>query len=180
MAYCWNVLAQFWGWIAKDSISFFTFVLAIVAAFQGGFLWRQIKLGRDEFNATHRGQLEVKFVRDLGGSKGVEITVINTGSGKATLVSARAMKWYTIRAAPSPHEIPGQAEFSLKTNFRPSDSDRYAITYSGRGGDYDAVFGWIIYDTADGARRTTYFGRRRDYDREYFVEIDEADWNFIQ
>jgi len=160
-----------------------------VAAFTGT-LWlvtnHSLQLAREEFNATHRPQLEVHFVREV--QNGVEITVINTGTANARFVAARAVtrRLKEFESLPSPHEIPAEGDFNLRNTFVPSASDTYVVTRAGDafedgvGGPLH-VFGWIVYETTDSrpVRRTTYFGRRSELGPE-LVSIEGSDWNFIQ
>jgi hypothetical protein len=156
---------------------------------QADIMADQIKLARDEFNATHRPILEVRFVRKS--RRGVEITVINTGTASAVFVSAKAVLVHCPRESslPSPHEIGGEA-FQLRRRFQPSDSDRYDVPVSVNPGEaFKAVvdgplhvFGWIVYDseTPTPVRRTTYFGRLLQPMTSDFVQVRGDDWNFIQ
>jgi hypothetical protein len=163
-----------------EILAWLTGVLAAVGLVTSCFTLWQILLARAEFNASHRGQLEVRFVRDIPADGGVEITVINTGTGKATFISARAMRRAISLSDPSPHDIPVESKFALRTDFAPSESDRHTITFRDGGRQPDSIFGWIIYDTTDGARRTTYFGRTYNWGSEQYVDAGGPDWNLIQ
>lgn len=55
-------MTDFWNWITKDSISFFTFVLAVVAIGQGFLILWQVRLGRQEFVANQRPKLRVRNI----------------------------------------------------------------------------------------------------------------------
>jgi hypothetical protein len=55
-------LGDFWNWITKDSISFFTAVLALFTGVTVFYNGRQIRLSRDEFNATHRPRIYIHYL----------------------------------------------------------------------------------------------------------------------
>lgn len=84
----------FWMWVTKDSISFFTFVLAVVSGGQGFLIFKQISLARDEFNATHRPKLHVRsmlhFIPEANKVAETTILVTNVGDTPATVVRVEA------------------------------------------------------------------------------------------
>lgn len=75
----------------SGAVAFFTFLLFIVGGVQGKLIANQIKLGRDEFNATHRPRLRLRTVTvsDLVPDKQVpaRIEISNFGDGDAEIVS---------------------------------------------------------------------------------------------
>lgn len=175
-------VAQYTLWI-----TWFTGVLTILGLAQWVLTYRQIQLSRAEFNATHRATLEVRFVREVAG--GIEITVINTGTGSAQFVEARAAIWHLLAGEkfPSPHDLLPSNSFDLRSTFDPSGMDRYTVTDSGDEfragfGSPAHVFGWIMYDTVSPtpARRITYFGRKTEALQPELVAVEGSDWNFIQ
>lgn len=215
-------LSNFWDWVTKDSISFFTFVLAIATAAlvytsirQIGFLKRaeatseklaevserqmlitghqtdilekQKEIMRQEFLVTHRPTLEVRFVHQV--SEGIEITVINTGTGVARFVEARGGIWHVLpgESFPTPHDLTEKMRFSLRDTFQPSGADRCTISdtadafNAGFGGSAH-LFGWIVYETEGLApvRRTTFFGRKVEPLQPELIPVEGTDWNFIQ
>jgi hypothetical protein len=200
-------------------LAWFTGVLALVSFMQGIFLWRadrasrrafeasekatrdsmdlavrqfdlqglQTDIQRQEFLATHRATLEVRFVHEVAG--GIEITVINTGTGTARFVAARAGIWHLLdgESFPSPHDLLEGNTFSLRDTFGPSESDRCTIVDRGDEfaegfGSPAHIFGWIVYDTVapTPVRRTTYFGRRTEIMQPELSPVEGSDWNFIQ
>jgi hypothetical protein len=50
-------LADYTLWLER-----FTGILALISIVQGLFIYRQLKLGRDEFNSTHRPGIRLKHL----------------------------------------------------------------------------------------------------------------------
>jgi hypothetical protein len=79
--------------LSGETVAYYTKVLAIFTgalsafgALQGVLIYQQIKLGRDEFNATHRPVLivrDVSYVDDV-----IQYLLINSGTGPATIVES--------------------------------------------------------------------------------------------
>jgi hypothetical protein len=187
-----GIVAWLTRWV-RDPLTVITTLLVVLtwryvvhAASQANSIVKSVKLNLDEFHATHRPQLEVRFVR--GVPDGVEISAINVETADAIFVAARATIMHITAGdpIPSPHEIVA-GDFTLRGRFEPSQSDRFTVTKiaddfgSGFGGQR-YVFGWIIYDTSTPkpTRRTTYFGRMQVPLQTQFVPVEASDWNFIQ
>lgn len=103
-------------------LELFTAVLAIVGCFQMYFVLRadqtarkSIDLAREEFIATHRPKVIVRFIHlDLSeGPPRIRLTLANVGSSDATIISIKAgigikgtdnLAW--LRPSPEPQEIP--------------------------------------------------------------------------
>jgi hypothetical protein len=103
-----NPLTDFGHWVTKDSISFFTFVLAVVAVGQGILIFLQIRLGRQEFIASHRPRLAIRepFIESsiLQGEAGQFIEIVylleNCGDSTAHIIAATLEARYWENGAP--------------------------------------------------------------------------------
>jgi hypothetical protein len=185
----------FWERTVSDPINaytavmaMFTIVLAATSGWQGWLTRQTINLAREEFEASHRPKLEVKFARNLGGD--VEITVINTGDTAANFIEGRAMIVHVdaLATVPSPHDLGPELSFTLRNRFGPSVADRVRIPaddeaiFASAAGSAICIFGWIVYvpDVAGATRRTSFFGLRENTDRAFMEAIPGSDWNFIQ
>lgn len=75
--------------VYTEVLAWFTGVLAIVGGSQGYLLYRQIRLARDEFHATHRPRIRVRrIVFDGYGPNALGpafISVVNVGEGRAQI-----------------------------------------------------------------------------------------------
>lgn len=121
-----NPLSDFWNWITKDSISFFTFTLAIVSGGQGLLIWQQMRLGRQEFVATHRPRLRVRSMQTDGLGGATFLTVANVGETTATITGIvgifrlrnQAGRWLNGRPDSSKEHAPPKEFCVLKTGVR--------------------------------------------------------------
>jgi hypothetical protein len=126
--------ASLWERTTEDPVAYFTFwltgftgVLACVGFGQGALINRQIQLGREEFNATHRPRLRVRNidVRHVGGIDvcatdgkievpgigeplGGQFYVSNIGDAEARLREAHMM--FYARSGPLPMSRPYEGQ----------------------------------------------------------------------
>jgi len=187
------------GWWQKlwtDPVASFTTVLAMLTAgligvgiSQGRLIARQITLGRDEFNATHRPEIVVHSAMAatavMRGSKtaiGASITYFNKGTTPATNVEICALivpMQYGMRPQdriaipvvrePAPDSvIPGRPYFFNVW----SDVEHHRAEL--RGGDTTLppeatvyCIGTVSYDDGAGVRRQTGFCWRWEQDRRW-------------
>lgn len=70
-------------------LAFFTIALAVGGLVQSVLIGRQIRLARDEFNATHLPNIEIQRIHrenfDIGKHAGVSFLIANTGETGATI-----------------------------------------------------------------------------------------------
>jgi hypothetical protein len=91
-------VGAFWERTTSDPVAFFTLVLAVstiglglatICLYRAGN--RQLNLARQEFIATHRPRVVVRFIQgpfhDENGFEFVSITLVNVGETKATIVA---------------------------------------------------------------------------------------------
>jgi hypothetical protein len=172
-------LSDFWHWVTKDSISFFTFVLALVAGSQGGLILWQIILTRNEFIATHRPRLFVQNVVVTHGTDRLDhhiparclISVVNGGETRCRITEWHAAIYYhgenamfiphgakTVVFDPQDGRdlLPGQ--FGRVELEQPADG--LGKDYFDNGSAILYVIGCITYEGDDKIPRVTGFCRR--------------------
>ena len=167
---------------------------------------KEIGVLREQFFATHRPKLEVRFPRRLQERSGiplnqqsitVEFSVINTGGSAATVIgSSVRLDWFYPDDLPSPDALGGRDDIIPIRNFGVSVRDRYTIKFNPPGGLVQTItdelngkrlylLGYIVYadgrGSEFGANRTTYFCRVADTETKLFTAISLfPDWEFIQ
>ena len=91
-----------------------TFFMAIFTATLWFVTDKALNLSREEFHATFRPQLEIKFIRRIPESMSVEFSVINTGFGEARFIKGMALYDRMTRDdVTSPFDLQGE-KFSLR------------------------------------------------------------------
>lgn len=193
-----NPLSHFWDWITKDSISFFTVVLAFVALGQGILIRGQIKLGRDEFNATHRPRMLVQRVRitDFGSVTFDEdpaklcVILVNAGESDAFVTEWRASLYIQKDCTPFNPIFPKtnftvtRREFNFwfePGQFEKADTTDKPLTEIAACREGKAVIymiGYINYIGRDGIKRNTGFCRRYRTDTGQWVTEKDSEYEY--
>lgn len=192
-------LADYTLWLER-----FTGLLAVVSAVQIGFLLRadmltrrSINLARQEFVASNRPELDIRFIRpsyltDELYPNSVEIGIVNRGTSVAELTGCAArLQYYSPTDLPHPAQIVGNAFIEPRRFIvGATDTGRIQRTGVGRGGAYDKlhVLGWLVYADSNGQTRTTYFCRVFKFvqpgllgpeEKSGFSKIADPDFNAI-
>lgn len=132
-------LSDLWDWLAKDSISLFTGVLAVltgVAVFYNG---RQIKLARDDFNVTHRPWIAIDVKAGENGLHfddgtmflHLDIICHNVGNSPARDVSVH-VKQHILQRAKDMNDPKGRDEILAALNKFGTEIDSPPYDYKDR------------------------------------------------
>ncbi len=163
----------------------FTFLLFLSTVVQGCLIWRQIRLAREEFIASHRPKLRVRLVRIAKPTPGnpvtVQFTVANVGDSEALNVVAKfTMEIFVTQATKSVAEFdvidklapgePHQVEREMSTIFDPHWAD---VPWS-IAGDI-RIHGHVSYTDRNGIGRRTAFYRFATSNLNRFRLPDDAD-----
>lgn len=169
-------MSSFWDWITKDSISFFTAVLAVLTGalvFFGGWqAWltrRTIDLAREEFIASHYPRIVLREVDLIEGR--VHYMLVNEGS-EATLVESWVMVEAVAVGAPQRNLRPFQHDDLGPLKFAHGERKALEVETTGAGfhmrypdaerSGIEGIYfvGALTYRDGLGNRRCSFFRRR--------------------
>jgi hypothetical protein len=175
-------------------LTILTGVLAVVGGVQGVLIWRQIRLARDEFNATHRPRLIVRDVSVItdDGFK-IQYLIVNAGDAEATIIES----WIKCELL-APYETPRNlmsAEHDDIGHVRLTTGRPIYFTlspakvfvdhmlspfgaFASRGDERLYFAGALLYRDAAGNQRRSVF--RRFYNRglSQFERLDNPDYEY--
>lgn len=177
-------------------LAWFTGVLAAFGMTQGYLLLRQVRLARDEFNATHRPRIRVRRIVFDGYGPGALgpafISVVNIGEGRATItgttggfyVRSRQGQWESGRPSfdkfgipPEPVIATGQLVGWRVSPTRNLSLDEYGTLVEGTSQLW--LVGEIRYRDDANITRQTGFAWCCDKDsKEFFVQKAEESYNY--
>jgi len=170
-------------WIASLT-GFLVLVTAGLWIFTG-LMWSATrdlaKLGREEFLASNRPELDIQFIRRTqenptippdGQSLGAEFSIVNKGRSEATVTGSRfSLAWMETTDIPTPNALAGE-DVIPHHRFLVGATDRAWVYSNNLGGLAEAeavpnrklyLIGWIVYEDAmgpnKGTPRTGYFLR---------------------
>jgi hypothetical protein len=193
-----------WHWVFPDSISLFNLLLVVFTALLAVVAYKQVRLARDEFIATHRPKIIVHAVeisRDDGGEGaeekiGASVIYFNVGDTPAQIVAINAkISRYRlplqsglgvgigIRLTPLPvpkDRIVGGPHFIAIFSAHTFENERFVLKAAqdnGRDGACMCI-GQIVYEDGRGVRRETGFCRRLDVKDERWTKIDNPEYEY--
>lgn len=175
--------------IATVFICFFTFVLAIITRRQAILTRESINLARDEFVATHRPRIIVRFIATsyLNGHQSVDVHVVNIGESAATirelgcgLARRKERDWLTRGITGDPKQVDpivlvsGERHvFEKAASITYADAEIFGDAIDGTGDERRTIetcaFGSIRYTDETGIERETGFFRVYDPSSEKFI-----------
>jgi hypothetical protein len=171
----------------------FTFTLYLATARTADLTNEALRLGRDEFNATHRPRLVIRSIRlaifEIGRPVAIEFTIVNTGDADAILLESNA----TIAIGPGLPDLPiydGDRLFLLRSVFPsgrinpvtkirdiPLMPNEYDAVYP-KGYSSIYLFGFIRYEHGAGNIRTFAFCRRFERMERRFKVVDDPNYEY--
>lgn len=189
-------LSDLWDWLAKDSISFFTGVLAVLTGVVVFYNGRQIKLARDEFNATHRPKLDIRLIRfrtpfKVGQRVEIEWCIANIGDAVGTIFESNVSVMLAKEPLPAvpPYSVQkdSMGNITLAPGIVATTGKWFDLsvvewtTYRLSGRDKDDgqsffMFGYALYSAPDETKRSIAFCRRYDPASERFVVVDDPNY----
>jgi hypothetical protein len=188
-------LTDFWNWITKDSIGFFTFVLAIVASSQGALIWRQGNLARKEFIATHRPRIFVQSVSIVDSATPTAFfEIVNGGESDAILIEWSGVLYSQdidklFRPSFGPIKrptvkrcvlTPGRWEtidYSTGEIISTWKDFSYKLGFGSEMGKFFLV-GKIVYEGLDNIRRNTGFCRMYDRGTRMWRPVEKSEYEY--
>ena len=152
-----------------------------------------LKLGRDEFIASHRPEMKIHSLRILPFESlippekqllRVEFIIINAGTGGATVTQSAVYLEYR----PDPPYIPdlvkngiiGQRHYPVGDVNRmwvSADSSSRELHTNRPEGWFLYLSGWLDYEDGTGNTRSTFFCRKFDRALERFTPVDDPECN---
>jgi hypothetical protein len=196
-------MLDFWNWITRDSISFFTFILAIftivlaaTSFWQGLATHRSVNLAADEFRVTHRPRVTVRSFQTLaevGQAPSITFLYVNTGDLPAKVIEIRTcvgvgnvkfadpiferrlLRGVTLESGDKEiMEVMPPANFHFQRGFSGE------VGYQGEvGHEADAyLIGCVIYEDGKGRRRETGFCRVSEGSIQPWVTIKESEYEY--
>jgi len=182
-----------WQRTISDPVAYFTLWLTVFTGVLGAMGLAQIRLSRDEFNATHRPQLVMGPIQLVEFAKGKPIkihwAVTNIGTGRGKIVESNASVMF--QTEPLPAEAPYSAERSsmntgewidsgcvstTTADFIPSFADWVTFEVSQ---SQDMIkqrlffFGFVLYEAAGGKSRSFAFCRRYNSGSARFEIVED-------
>jgi hypothetical protein len=149
--------------VATVFIGIFTWVLACVTGRQARLTRESIDLARQEFIASHRPLLAIRFVThtvDDNDRVGINFGVVNVGSSNANVVGSSVNAEFLPETEwPNPHDYPVNNGVRLR-RFVPGATDRYTVPTNelaslievyAEGRQQLRLYGYIVY--ADDAQK---------------------------
>jgi hypothetical protein len=144
---------------------------------------QQIKLSRNEFLATHRPLLRVRYFKrlDAGNTQPPQVgfTVVNVGKTPAYLLGSSVQIALLGQRLPTPVYINGQ-DVTGRRRFAPGASDEYQVSSAAQKAAFQwlYVYGYLVYSDDAGNTRTTAFCRKWIPSDDRFVGVDDADYEY--
>jgi hypothetical protein len=186
---------------AEWGLVILTGVLAVIGAlqlfvfgWQGIQLKRTVDLGREEFLATHRPILQVRWVTVTAHALNthnvdIQFGIINVGTSNATILGSSVNAGFLLPDMwPNPHEYP-RNDLIEPRRFMPGATDQYVFplnedisllnVYAEGNGEELRFYGYIVYEDDLKNTRTTYFCRKYDRDLNRFTPVDDPDYESI-
>jgi hypothetical protein len=174
-----------------EVLAYFTALLALIGAFQAVLIFLQIRLGRQEFIATHRPRIRVRFLQENStspdGRHSAFITIANVGDTEAIVTAIggdMGVRWKAdrhwmapgIRASaagrkPPPNNVMKGGEHRTYTLSSADPLQYVGVPEIMRNADLMAL-GEIIYEDRNGVIRRTGF--------LWYWDNDLSDWLPVQ
>jgi hypothetical protein len=188
-AYRLAAIANEWGTLvtalATIVIAFFTATLWYVTRGTLQAAIESIELSRNEFLATNRPLLRVRYFKPSDGKHDarmdIRFTVVNVGKSAAHLLgSSLSIGYFLDRSLPAPFYAAG-LDVSGQRKFEIGASDEYIFTPPRPKEDAPwplHVYGYLVYADGQGNTRTTAFCRRWHMNPGRFGVVDDPDYEY--
>jgi hypothetical protein len=199
------LLGHMWAWItdhatvlsavisatAAVAIAWFTVKLKHVSTKQARLARRAIKLAGDEYLATHRPLLRVRYFKRVDAPTDqmiqVHFTIVNVGDTRAKMLGCNAgIEFFRKDSLPTPVLFHLREALAVRPFGRGATDEATVLLPKDRALLADHlveqkemhVYGFIVYADKGGNTRTTAFCRRWDAARDRFTPVDDPDYEY--
>jgi hypothetical protein len=201
----WTLMMRTTEWfegLSHDDL--LTFSTVLIAVFTASLWWstrrlwkageRQIRLARDEFNATHRPRVSVRRMGTVffpNEPIKIEFTIVNTGDAAITGFSCNTIILY-LKGIGAIHGIPifdpdtaSTSDASLQIGegknilvLEAANLDPKQLKDITSGSEILHLIGYVVYRDKVGTTRRTGFFRYYDRERRRFRVIDDPEYEY--